>query len=121
MNLAPSLGAQEVFQGLDYVMDEARQRGLKVILAFGSNWTPVGGIPQYLQWAGTADRQQFYVSPQIIGWYKDWISTLIRRVNSINGRVYRDDPTIMAFDLLNEPRCVGCPKGGWVLPRLAAP
>ena len=25
--------------------------------------------------------------------------------NTINGRVYKDDPTIFAWDLMNEPRC----------------
>ena len=29
---------------------------------------------------------------------------LLRR-NTVNGRLYRDDPTIMAWGLLNEPRC----------------
>ena len=26
----------------------------------------------------------------------------------MNGRVYRDDPTILAWDVLNEERCTGC-------------
>lgn len=25
--------------------------------------------------------------------------------NTINGRLYKDDPTIFAWDLINEPRC----------------
>lgn len=25
--------------------------------------------------------------------------------NSINGRLYKEDPTIFAWDLINEPRC----------------
>lgn len=30
---------------------------------------------------------------------------ILERRNTITGRLYRSDPTIMAFDLLNEPRC----------------
>lgn len=29
---------------------------------------------------------------------------LCGRVNTYNGRTYRDDPTIFAWDVLNEPR-----------------
>ncbi len=31
--------------------------------------------------------------------------TLVERMNSISGRLYRDDATIFAWDLVNEPRC----------------
>ena len=37
--------------------------------------------------------------------YKNYLKTIILRENSINGRVYKDDPTIMSWGLLNEPRC----------------
>jgi hypothetical protein len=28
----------------------------QLILAFTSNWTPTGGVPQYLQWAGSTNQ-----------------------------------------------------------------
>ena len=31
-----------------------------------------------------------------------------RRVNTINGRKYAEDPTIFAWNLINEPRCYAC-------------
>eukprot|EP01025_Chloroclados_australasicus_P056089 TRINITY_DN6893_c0_g1_i5.p1 TRINITY_DN6893_c0_g1~~TRINITY_DN6893_c0_g1_i5.p1 ORF type:complete len:315 (+),score=14.26 TRINITY_DN6893_c0_g1_i5:200-1144(+) len=37
--------------------------------------------------------------------YKSHVLTILNRVNKFNGRKYKDDPTIMAWDLLNEPRC----------------
>uniref|UniRef100_A0A7S2TAQ3 mannan endo-1,4-beta-mannosidase n=1 Tax=Chloropicon roscoffensis TaxID=1461544 RepID=A0A7S2TAQ3_9CHLO len=37
--------------------------------------------------------------------YRDYVSTLVNRTNVYNGNVYRDDPTILAWNLINEPRC----------------
>ena len=48
------------------------------------------------------------------------MAAMAGRRNSVNGRLYRDDAAIFAWDLLNEPRCdcwsnfnrlAGC---GWV-------
>lgn len=37
--------------------------------------------------------------------YKENVKYTIMRKNTVNGRVYKDDPTIFAWGLLNEPRC----------------
>ena len=37
--------------------------------------------------------------------YKENVKFTLTRKNSANGRLYKDDPTIMAWGLLNEPRC----------------
>lgn len=37
--------------------------------------------------------------------YKDYVRTIVSRENTINGRLYSQDPTLMAWGLLNEPRC----------------
>ena len=45
--------------------------------------------------------------------YKDYVKAIVTRVNSVNGRKYSEDPTLMSWGLLNEPRCetwlVTCP------------
>jgi len=35
--------------------------------------------------------------------YKNYVSTFLNRKNTISGVVYRDDPTLMAVELMNEP------------------
>ena len=102
---------EAALQGLDYLVDEARKNGIRVILSLTTNWSPTGGLPQYLEWAGSGNQADFYNDPQIKAWYKDMVTTVTSRTNSVNGRVYSDDPTILAYDLINEPRCEGCPAG----------
>ncbi|GFZ10344.1 glycosyl hydrolase superfamily protein [Actinidia rufa] len=44
--------------------------------------------------------------------------SVVTRRNSITGVEYKDDPTIMAWELMNEPRCPSDPSGrtiqGWI-------
>ncbi len=37
--------------------------------------------------------------------YKAYITSLLNHANTVNGRRYCDDDTIMSLGLLNEPRC----------------
>ena len=43
--------------------------------------------------------------------YKDYATALILRRNSATGRLYRDDPGILAWDLINEPANPGDEAG----------
>jgi len=92
---------------LDYVLAAARQAGVKLIIPLTNNWRDFGGMDQYVRWAGGQYHDDFYSNPTIRGWYKDWISHLLNRVNTITGVAYKDDPTVMTWELGNEPRCVG--------------
>ena len=42
--------------------------------------------------------------------YAMHVKKILTRRNSLNGRLYSEDPTIFSWELLNEPRCSGCPK-----------
>lgn len=64
---------------------------------------------QYVNWAkatssnvtGTAD---FFSNPPVKQIFKDHIRAIVNRKNTINGLQYKNDPTIFAWDLLNELR-----------------
>lgn len=107
---APGEYSEAAFRGLDYLLDEARKAGVKLILSFSSNWTPTGGIPEYLKWAGSEKPVDFYTDPAIKKQYKDYVATVLGRVNTVNGRTYAEDPTVMAWNLVREasaPRSTG--------------
>jgi mannan endo-1,4-beta-mannosidase len=80
----------------------------------------LAGMDQYIVWrqwyaqaAGIADESfggyhdDFYNDPVIVGWYEAYAQHLITHVNTYTGVAWRDDPTIFAWELGNEPRCQG--------------
>ncbi len=91
---------------LDYVLDKAKQLDLKVMLVLTNNWKDFGGMDQYIVWYGLKEHHQFYTDPTVVRAYESWIDHLVHRKNSINGSLYRDDPTIFGWELANEPRCI---------------
>ncbi|KAI8573358.1 hypothetical protein RHMOL_Rhmol01G0270800 [Rhododendron molle] len=107
---SPGTYNPQTFQGLDFVISEARKYGIYLILSLVDNWEAYGGKKQYVQWA--RDRGQslkndddFFTSVVVKGFYKNHVKAVLTRVNSITGIAYKDDPTIFAWELMNEPRC----------------
>nr|MDT0663043.1 cellulase family glycosylhydrolase [Micromonospora sp. DSM 115978] len=92
---------------LDYVLAAARAAGIKLVIPLTNNWRDFGGIDQYVRWRGGDHHDDFYTDPVIRGWYKDWISHVLNRTNTLTGIRYADDPTVMTWELGNEPRCKG--------------
>jgi mannan endo-1,4-beta-mannosidase len=94
-------------QRLDYVVAKAKSLGLRLVIPLTNNWADFGGMDQYVRWRGGQYHDQFYTDPVIRGWYKSWITHVLNRTNTITGLQYKNDPTIMTWELGNEPRCVG--------------
>jgi mannan endo-1,4-beta-mannosidase len=90
---------------LDYVIWKAGQLDLRLIIPFVNNWNDFGGMDQYVRWRGGQYHDEFYTDPVIRGWYEAWIAHLLERVNPLTGIKYKDDPTILVWELANEPRC----------------
>eukprot|EP01025_Chloroclados_australasicus_P004944 TRINITY_DN11367_c0_g1_i3.p1 TRINITY_DN11367_c0_g1~~TRINITY_DN11367_c0_g1_i3.p1 ORF type:complete len:843 (-),score=98.48 TRINITY_DN11367_c0_g1_i3:7-2208(-) len=110
----PGIYDESVLVGLDFVLHEASKRGIRVVLVFANYWQHYGGIDQYNVWsfqAGEGDcngeyhcRDQFFVDNFATNLYKQHIKTLLNRVNTFNGRLYKEDPAIFGYNLMNEPR-----------------
>ena len=94
-------------QKLDYVIWKAGQLGIRLVIPFVNNWKEFGGMDQYVRWKGGSFHDEFYSDTTIKQWYKEYVAHLLNRVNPLTGLAYKDDPTIMAWELANEPRCSG--------------
>jgi len=90
---------------LDYVLAQAKEHGVKVTLVFTNNWKDFGGMDQYLKWFDLQYHHEFYTDARAKQAYKNYVKHLVERVNTITNIPYRDDPTIFAWELANEPRC----------------
>ena len=105
LQLSPGVYQEYVFQGLDYVLYRADQLGLRVILPLVDNWDDYGGMNEYVAWSPTAaQHDEFYTDSACRQWYKNHVAAVLGRVNTFNGRTYRQDPTVLAWELANEPR-----------------
>ncbi len=108
------------FEHLDRIVAMAGHRGLRVLLGLCDNWGHNGGMFQYMHWVKEEHPEsmntnaapgsilyhdQFYTNAWARQWYRDFVTKLLTRTNTITGRAYRNDPTIMAWEIVNEPRC----------------
>ena len=107
--------------GLDFLLAEMAKRDLRAVLYVGNFWEWSGGMMTYLSyvnggrfidmndpahpWPAFADMaSRFYGTPAAVALYRDYVRALVGRTNRITGTAYADDPTIMAWQLANEPR-----------------
>ena len=122
--LSPDQWNEEAFIHLDKVMAEAAKNNLRVQLCLTNWWRDTGGVTQYLRWAGINDAADdkfrhginndkailFYTNPETRRLYRQHVEKLVSRRNSITGQLYRDDPTIFGWELMNEAQVI---TGRW--------
>ncbi|RAL41687.1 unnamed protein product [Cuscuta campestris] len=117
LQLSPGRFDEKVFRALDHVIAEARQHGIRLILCLVNNLQAYGGKNQYVKWAWeegvglSSSNDSFFYDPTIRHYFKNYVKTVLTRKNTITGVEYRDDPTIFAWELINEPRCLIDPSG----------
>ncbi|KAK7692610.1 hypothetical protein QCA50_004242 [Cerrena zonata] len=87
-------------QNFDNVVAAAKANGIRLIVALTNNWSDYGGMDVYVnQIANSPNHDLFYTNANVIAAYKNYIQTFVGR--------YKNEPTIMAWELANEPRCRG--------------
>ncbi len=94
-------------QKLDFLVKEARNRDLKLIIALVDFWAWTGGAQQMRAWYGSEDKFTFFFQdPRTKEDYKTLVRTILLRRNTLTGVLYKDDPTIFAWDLINEGNAI---------------
>ena len=122
---SPSDFDEALLAGLDFSLAEMAKRNMRGILFLSNYWQWSGGFAEYVRWITgetIPDPDQpattkgdywggfmkfsasFYQTPAAVELYRKFAARLIQRRNTVNGRIYRDDPTIMTWELANEPR-----------------
>ncbi|CAN4123185.1 unnamed protein product [Withania somnifera] len=101
---------EQMFRGLDFVISEAKKYGIHLILGLVNNWEALGGKKQYVAWAvqrgqNLTSDDDFFTNPLVKNFYKNHVKVVLTRVNTITKVIYKDDPTILSWELMNEPRC----------------
>jgi mannan endo-1,4-beta-mannosidase len=111
----------DLLKGLDWTLAEMAKRDMTAVIYLTNFWEWSGGMMTYLSWVNGgryinmndpahpwpqfADwNADFYTSGKAQAMYRDYIRAVVSRTNSVTGIAYAADPTIMAWQLANEPR-----------------
>lgn len=117
---APGTWNEEAFVHLDNTIAQAAQNKLHLQLCLANWWRDTGGVTQYLRWAGIDDAADsgypfginperamlFYTNETTRHLYREHLEKIVTRRNSVTGVLYRDDPTILGWELMNEAQAV---------------
>ena len=122
LQTAPGVYNDTILDGLDYLLSEMAKRDMKAVLYLNNAWEWSGGYGFYLEHAGygVAPRPeeagymaymnhvaQFSDAPEAQSLFYDYVRFIVSRTNRYTNLPYTDDPTIMAWQIGNEPRAFG--------------
>ncbi|MCM2678692.1 cellulase family glycosylhydrolase [Echinimonas agarilytica] len=91
------------FELFDNYVALAAQYDMKLVLSLADEWDYFGRITDYGSYSSVDGRNKF----------KAFITNLLNHTNQITGVKYKDDATIMMWELANEPR-IASGFTGWV-------
>lgn len=112
---------EDLLTGLDWTLAEMAKRGMTGVVYLTNFWEWSGGMMTYLSWVNGGAyidmgdpahpwpafpdwNAAFYANGRAQAMYRSYIRAVVTRTNSVTGIAYADDPTIMAWQLANEPR-----------------
>lgn len=115
---------ENILKGLDFLLDEMRKRNMLAVICLSNYWPWSGGFAQYQKWVGDFENidypmdttkaqnwdlymdntAKFYSSKKAVELYNASITQIINRTNTVNHLPYKNDATIMSWQLCNEPR-----------------
>jgi len=117
----PGVFDEDLFDGLDFLLFEMKKRDMKGVLFLNNFWEWSGGMVTYNNWFGGGElidpskpggswddfmnySAGFYRNEKAMAHFRTSVEKVIRRYNKYSNVNYFDDPTIMSWQLANEPR-----------------
>ena len=92
------------FLAMDTVLAIANEVGVRLILPFVNNWMWMGGAPQYAAFRGKT-YEEFWTDSLLISDFKQTLSYILNRTNTVTGVKYKDDKAILCWETGNELMC----------------
>lgn len=128
--LQPAAGIYNdtLWDALDFLLAEMGKRNMVAVACLSNFWPWSGGFAQYVSWQEGSSipypppaeggewlkymlySARFYKNKAAGAAYLAHLEKLATRTNTYTGVPYRDDPTIMAWQLANEPRGMLSPR-----------
>ena len=122
LQVAPGMYNENLLIGLDFLLAEMAKRDMHAVLCMNNMWPWSGGFAQYVNWTTQTPipypppakngkwlkymrySASFFKNQPAQQLYLNHLRKIINRRNSITGISYKNDPTIMSWQLANEPR-----------------
>ncbi|KAI8583313.1 hypothetical protein K450DRAFT_223006 [Umbelopsis ramanniana AG] len=126
---SPGIYNEHILTGLDYLLDALDKHSMTAVVTLNNYWHWSGGwadndsdIPYPPSWIpypvnnySTGSYDEFYdyayrfydddtISSTTNQLFKNHINAIMMRRNTINGKLYNEDPVIMAWEIANEPQ-----------------
>ena len=119
---SPGVFNKDLWMGLDFLLAEMGKRHMLAVVCLNNFWPWSGGMAQYVAWTSRESipypppaeggdwvryqtyASRFYRSEAAQKLYEAFLIQLLKRINPITGIAYRNDPTILSWQLANEPR-----------------
>jgi mannan endo-1,4-beta-mannosidase len=104
------------FENLDRIIAEAARLNMYVEICLANWWRDTGGVVRYLDWVGIKEAKDdtklgginvekamlFYRNEEVRRLYREHVKRIVTRRNTVTGMLYRDDPSIFGYELINE-------------------
>lgn len=119
LQVEPGVYNDAILAGLDYLLMEMSKREMVAVLYLNNSWEWSGGYGFYLEYAGAGKAprpdeagypaymnfvSQFADNEKAHQIFYNYVRFIISRTNRYTGKKYSDDPTIMSWQIGNEPR-----------------
>lgn len=123
LQVAPGVYNDTILDGLDYLMAELQRRNMKAVLYLNNSWEWSGGYKFYVDEVARKNNKKPLPLSADVPWneyckeysrfstdtaaqniFYDYVRFIVGRTNRYTGKPYNEDPSIISWQIGNEPR-----------------